>query len=92
MNAEDRIDSLFIFLGGCLALLFVAIIFIKLIVCVYMPFLQERDFILSKIMWTCGEKRKHWKKELKRLYIGLIPVVGPMFADISRKIEKRRRL
>ena len=92
MSAENRIDILIIFLGVCLALLFAAILAMKLISSVYIPFLQERDYIRSKIMWTYGEKHDYWKKELIRLYLGLIPIIGPLFADIMKKIEKKRRM
>ena len=92
MNVENISDLLIIFLGVCLALVFIAILLVKLIVSVYIPFSQERDFIRSKIMWTYGEKKAHWKREMRRLYLEQIPVIGEILADKSRRAEKRRRM
>ena len=90
MGEESKIDVYIIFLGICLLLLFFAMIYVKLILNVYIPFSRKREFIRSKIICSYGEKKAHWRKELFRLYLKLIPVIGPVIANISRKIERKR--
>ena len=92
MGEESRLDVFIIFLGICLLLLFAAMIFMKLIVNVYIPFSRQREFIRSKIIWSYGEKQIHWKKELFRLYLRLIPVIGPIMVSVSRNIERKRKI
>lgn len=94
MTTENRIDILFLFLGICMLLLIAAIFLLKFIVSVYIPFVEEREFIRTEITRTHGNERMHWEHELKRLYISQIPFIGVMLAEKSRRRsrEQRRRL
>ena len=84
-------DLLVIILGVCLALLIFAILFMKFITCVYLPFADDRDFIKLEIMRSHGNERIHWQHEMKRLYLSMIPIVGKHLADISRRKGKKQR-
>ena len=84
-------DLLVIILGVCLALLIFAILFMKFITCVYLPFADDRDFIKLEIMRSHGNERIHWQHEMKRLYLGMIPLVGKFLVDFSRKRSQKQR-
>ncbi len=84
-------DLLVIVLGVCLALLFFVILMMKFITCVYLPFADDRDFIKLEIMRSHGNERVHWQHEMKRLYLGMIPIVGKYLVDLSRRRGKKQR-
>ena len=84
-------DWLVIALGICLALLIFAILFMKFITCVYLPFSDDRDFIKLEIMRSHGNERIHWQHEMKRLYLSMIPIVGKYLVDFSRRRGKKQR-
>lgn len=46
---------------------------------VWVPFSEERLFIKMEIKRTEGEERHFWKKELRRLYIRSIPIIGNLY-------------
>ena len=50
MNIENITDIIVLFLGACLVLLFAAVFLIKFIANVYVPFMEERDFIYMEIV------------------------------------------
>ncbi len=46
---------------------------------VIVPFVQEREYIKREIKRSDGEEYYHWKRELKRLYLAHIPIIGRFF-------------
>lgn len=46
---------------------------------VVMPFMEERNYIKKEIKRSDGEEYYHWKKELKRLYLVHVPIIGRFF-------------
>ena len=91
MNIENITDIIVLFLGACLVLLFAAVFLIKFIANVYVPFMEERDFIYMEIVRSKGNERIHWKHELRRLYIAQIPFIGVFLAERSRKRSREQR-
>ncbi|MBR5218833.1 MAG: hypothetical protein IKV89_03785 [Clostridia bacterium] len=88
MNTEA--DILVIVLGALLALLIFAILMVKFIACVYLPFAEDRDFINLEILRSHGNERIHWQHEMKRLYLGMIPIIGKYLVRLSRKRGKKQ--
>lgn len=86
-----RADLLVVVLGICLIILIFIILMMKFITCVYLPFADDRDFIKLEIMRTHGNERIHWQHEMKRLYLGMIPLVGKHLVNMSRKRGQKRR-
>ncbi len=62
-----------------LVLAFVAVIF-KFVV----PFFNKRKYLKSKIKHSGGRTREHYKRKLRRLYLGLIP----FYNLINKRKEK----
>ena len=91
MNIENITDIIVLFLGACLVLLFAAVFLIKFIASVYVPFIEERDFIRMEIVRSKGNERIHWEHELRRLYIAQIPFIGIFLAEQSRKKSREQR-
>lgn len=94
MITENGIDFILSFLGVCLVLLIAAIFLVKFVAGVYVPFIEDRDFIRMEIARSHGNERMHWERELRRLYISQIPIIGVALAERSRRRsrEQRRRL
>ena len=92
MVTENSFDILVMILGGCLILLFVAIFVLRFMGNVYMPFIEERDIIKMEIMRSHGEERAHWQRELKRLRLSMIPVIGGLLVrhDLKKRHNSRR--
>lgn len=88
---NTNMDLLVIVLGVCLAVLLVSIMVAKFFMKVYMPFVDDRDFIRMEIVRSHGNERVHWQHELKRLYIGMIPFVGGFLVSRSRAKGKKQR-
>ena len=88
---ESRTDFILLFLGACLALTIIAIFLIKFVAGVYVPFVEDRDFIRMEIARSHGNERAHWKHELKRLYISQIPFIGASLAERSRRKSREQR-
>ena len=88
---ETEANILVELLGILLVILIFMIFMVKYIMNVYMPFVDDRDFILLEIRRTHGDERIHWKNELKRLYISQIPFVGRYLAEKSRIRDRKRR-
>lgn len=84
-------DILVMVLGGCLVLLILAILLMKFITCVYLPFMDDRDFIKLEIIRTHGNERVHWQHEMKRLYLSMIPIIGNYLVDLDRKKGQKQR-
>ena len=42
----------------------------------YIPFKEKRKYIKMEISRTKGERQCYWKRELKKLYISQIPIIG----------------
>ena len=93
MNTINIIDDAVLFLGICLVVLLAGILFVKFMANIYVPFIEERDFIRMEIMRSKGDARIHWQHELRRLYIAQIPLIGGFLAERDRKksIERRKK-
>ncbi|MBR4030469.1 MAG: hypothetical protein IKJ06_03640 [Clostridia bacterium] len=63
-----------------LGIVFTAIIGITMLIVfitnIIIPFKAQRDYIKMEINRTRGHERDYWKKELTRLYIRYIPIIG----------------
>ncbi|MBQ9736991.1 MAG: hypothetical protein IJV86_01125 [Clostridia bacterium] len=46
---------------------------------VVMPFMEERKYIKKEIKRSDGEEYYYWKRELKRLYLTHMPIIGRFF-------------
>ena len=67
--------------GGVIFFIF-AIIFIIIMICSFISFKNERDYIKMEIeRSTKKEELKFWKEELKRFYLRKIPIFGMFFWD-----------
>ncbi len=60
---------LFVLMLGILAL-------IAFIINVWIPYQRERKYIKMEMKRSDGEEYYYWKRQLKRLYISHIPIVG----------------
>ncbi len=86
---DKATDILFSLIGIGLVVFFLIIFIVKFIMDIYVPFIAERDYIKTEITRSYGDRRLHWERELKRLYVGSIPVVGEYFAGkIGRRGKK----
>lgn len=85
---ENTTDSLVIFLGVCLGAFILIALLIKFVMGIYVPFITDRDYIKMEIVRSHGKGRRHWEKELKKLYLSQIPLVGGYLAN---RVGKRRR-
>lgn len=74
--------------AGIVVLFFVIVFAIKFFLTMYLPFVEEREYIEEKIKSKSGEERQFWEAELKNLYIGIIPFIGDY---IVRKSRRRKR-
>ena len=43
------------------------------------PFMKARDYIKMVMQRSDGDEYYYWKRELKRLYISHIPIIGRFF-------------
>ncbi len=63
--------------------IFIVIIgfFIVLAFCfnVVMPFMKDRDYIKREMQRSDEKEYYYWKRELKRLYLSHIPIIGRLF-------------
>lgn len=84
-------DAIIIMLGVCLGLLLLGILVVKFISSVYMPFVEERDYIRMEIARSHGDARIHYKHELRRLYLAQIPFIGGRLAEANRKRAVKRK-
>lgn len=46
---------------------------------VVMPFMKERDYIKMEMQRSDDEEYYYWKRELRRLYLSHIPIIGRFF-------------
>ena len=88
---ENNANIFVEFLGICLVVVILIILAIKYIAAIYMPFVEERDFIKMEIARSHGNRRVHWQYELHRLYLAQIPFIGVMLAEANRAREAKRR-
>ena len=88
---ENNANMFVEFLGICLVAIILIILAIKYISSVYMPFVEERDFLKMEIARSHGNNRVHYQHELKRLYLSQIPFIGVMLAEANRAREAKRR-
>lgn len=58
----------------------VLVIFIVTFINAYLPFKERKDYIKMEIGRSDSEREyRYWKKELKRLYLQSIPIIGRFF-------------
>lgn len=63
-----------------IAVFVILVIFIVVFINAYLPFKERRDYIKMEIGRSDSEREyRYWKKELKRLYIKSIPLIGRFF-------------
>ncbi len=66
-----------------LLFIFIVIIgfFILLAYCfnVVMPFIKERNYIKMEMQRSDDKEYRYWKRELKRLYLSHIPIIGRFY-------------
>lgn len=91
---ENNANMFVEFLGICLVAVILIILAIKYVLTVYMPFVEERDFIKMEIARSHGNSRVHWQHELRRLYLAQIPFIGGILAEANkiREIKRRKKL
>lgn len=91
---ENNANMFVEFLGICLVAVILIILAIKYVSTVYMPFVEERDFIKMEIARSHGNSRVHWQHELRRLYLAQIPFIGGILAEANkiREIKRRKKL
>ncbi len=49
------------------------------------PFVASRNYIKMELNRTIGKEHKFWERELKKLYLYNIPVLGVFFRRKNRK-------
>ena len=88
---ENNANIFIEFLGICLVATILIILLVKYISTVYMPFIEERDFLKMEIARSHGNNRVHYQHELKRLYLSQIPFIGASLAERSRRKSREQR-
>lgn len=72
--AEGRYETLF------LGIVFITIMLFFIIVFLYLyflaPFLEARKNIKIEMKRSYGKEYEYWKRELRRLYLESIPIIG----------------
>ena len=71
-NYQDNNTLLLIFFAIFLLLISAIILYFKVIY----PFLDERKYIKMELNRSSGEEYLYWKKQLKKLYLTQIPLIG----------------
>ncbi len=76
MNDNYRGFDIILFLSAIILFFIIIVIWINNVV----PFLEKREYIKMEIK-RCedGDKYIYWKKELKKLYLHSIPIIGRFF-------------
>ena len=76
-------EDAFFWIGALiLGLVIFALLAMKFIVAVYFPFVDAKDRIETKILFSeTHEQRRFWLRERKRLYVSLVPFVGGFIAS-----------
>ena len=75
-------DTFFIILAIGVAVVIGALLLMKFIVAIYFPFVDAKDRIETKIMFSeTHEQRQFWIRERKRLYVSLVPFIGGFIAS-----------
>lgn len=68
------------FLLLIVAMIIGAFVVIALFVNFFIPFKEERDYIKMEMARSFEEKEyRYWRRELKRLYLRSIPLIGRFF-------------
>ena len=81
-------------IGGSLfeVLCFIGVLPVILIIAVgiywkvVLPFMKEREYILTELERAYDDEYSYWERRLRRLYIRSIPLVGPLIWSVVRKI------
>ena len=70
-------DEFLIFIAALIIGLFIILAFIFNI---FLPFMEERDYIKMEMQRSYEEEEyRYWRRELKYLYLRSIPIVGKFF-------------
>lgn len=70
-NGDFWLVALAIIMGG--------LMIIALFVNSYLPFKRERDYIKKELDRSYEEEYGYWKRQLRRLYLRSIPLLGRFF-------------
>ena len=65
-----------------IAIAIIAVIFTISVLCVkvFIPFKKQRDYIKMEMKRSLEEREyRYWRRELKKLYLQAIPLVGKLF-------------
>ncbi len=91
MSKTSSMEFALIIWGSIIALFLTGAIFMKFINNVCLPFVYNHSYICTKIKQSHGNEKRHWKRELKRLYIAQIPFLGKPLVKMSRRRSRRKR-
>lgn len=70
-------DEILIFIAALIIGLFIILAFIFNI---FLPFMEERDYIKMEMQRSYEEDEyRYWRRELKYLYLRSIPLIGRFF-------------
>ena len=75
-SLDNADDTFLIFAFIVIIGLFIVLAFLFNVV---MPFIKDRDYIRMEMQRSNDEEYYYWKRELKRLYISHIPIIGRFF-------------
>lgn len=82
-------------LDPLILLFFLCLILFVIITVMYFgvikPFMSSRKYILMEISRSTGSECVHWEKELKRLYVSYIPIIGPVLSNRRRKHKRNKK-
>lgn len=81
-------DYFILLIGIALIVFFLLVLIVKFVAEVYVPFVVDRDYIKTEIMRTYGDSRRRWERELKRLYLRHIPLIGTYL--VMRDMKKKK--
>lgn len=84
-------DTIIVILGVCVGVILLGTLVLKFITKVYMPFTDERDYLLMEMSRSHGNTYVHYKHELHRLYLAQIPFVGKKLAESHKMRETKRQ-
>ncbi len=82
MKREASMDNIILL---AFLLLFGTLIVLAFIVNVWIPYLNERNYIKMEIRRSVGRERAHWKRILKEFYISHIPIIGRIILKYTEK-------
>ncbi len=81
-TTENHEETTLLFVLICIIGLLIVIAFY---INVLRPFLDDRQYIIMEMKRSDGGEYRYWKRELKLLYISLIPIIGRI---ICKKLNR----